>query len=325
MGQSHPVIGIDLGGTKINAGLISPQGEVLTRLRVPTPVQAGGDAVLAAMIGVVRQLKSDAQVQVGAIGIGSPGHVDWESGTVDYCTPSMPGWSGRALRQQMETACDLPTVLDNDANAAVYGENWLGAGKGLQHVVMLTLGTGLGGGIISHGQLIRGLRGAGAELGHMVIQMEGRRCPCGQIGCLEAYVCGTALSRMAHEAAESGQSPRTRELAGSDPASGFHLFQAAREGEPGANDVLDRFVHYLSVGIISVLNVFGPQAVLIGGGVSEQGDLFLDRIRQAVRRNYAEGAPLDPHIVRLAALGEDAGLLGAAGLALHFAPTRLSR
>lgn len=323
MGQSLPVIGIDLGGTKINAGIITPQGDVLARRRVPTPAQEGGDAVLAALVDVVQDLKLEAKGQVAAVGIGSPGHVDWESGEISYCTPNMPDWSGRMLRQQMETATGLPTVLDNDANAAVYGEYWLGSGKGLEHVVMLTLGTGLGGGIISHGQLIRGHRGAGAELGHIVIKFDGRRCHCGQIGCLEAYVCGTALSRLAREAAESGLSPRIRQLAGHDAPNGFHLFQAAQEGEAGANQVLDEFIHGLSVGIISVINIFGPQAILIGGGVSEQGTPFLDRIRRAVQAHYADGAPFDPDMVRLAALGEDAGLLGAAGLALHFAPARL--
>lgn len=323
MGQSLPVIGIDLGGTKINAGLVTPQGDVLSRRRVPTPVRDGGEAILNALIAVARELEAEAQGPVGAIGIGSPGHVDWVSGQVDYCTPNMPGWSGRPLRQQMESACHLPTVLDNDANAAVYGETWLGAGQGLEHVVMLTLGTGLGGGIISHGQLIRGHRGAGAELGHIVIQCDGRRCNCGQIGCLEEYVCGTALARMAREAMEGGQSPRLVQLAQGQSPNGFHLFQAAQEGDPGANQALDQFVHYLAVGIISVINIFGPQALLIGGGVSEQGQPFLDRIRAAVQSHYSAGAPLDPHLVRLAALGEDAGLLGAAGLALHHAPARL--
>lgn len=321
MSRNALVIGLDIGGTKLNAGLVTADGQIVRRLRRPTPARDGGQAVYDAVESVIADLLGAAEAPVSAIGIGSPGHVDVATGQIVYCTPNLPGWSGLPLAEKLQARFGLPVIVDNDANAALYGEVWCGGAKGLRHALMLTLGTGVGGGVLSHGQLVRGARGGGAELGHVIITVDGRPCNCGQSGCLESYASGTAVGAIARERLAAGAASPMADLAGSVAAvTSHHVFTAADQGDPVALGVIETVITHLAAGLVSFINIFQPERILLGGGVAERGDDLLDAIRQATRRRFGS-APLAADLIGLAELGGESGLYGAAGLAWqHAAP-----
>lgn len=319
MAAAPLVVALDIGGTKLNAGLVDATGEVVRRQRRPTPAADGGQAVYEAVEALIAELVAEAPGPIAAIGVGSPGHIDFASGTVAWCTPNLPGWSGMALTTRLQARFGVPAVADNDANAALYGEIWQGGAKGCQHALLLTLGTGVGGGILSHGQMIRGHRGGGAELGHIIIAIDGRPCNCGQHGCLESYASGSAIGAMARERLRGGGPSAMIDLAGSvEAVTAHHVFDAFRSGDGEAAAVMADLADHLAVGIVTLVNIFQPERLLIGGGVASQGESLMALLRTAVRRRFCN-APLADDLLVLAELGEEAGLIGAAGLAWHFA------
>lgn len=303
-------IGLDVGGTKILGGLVDGfTRRVRHEIRIPTPAGAGAEGILAALAEAARQLLAAAgdQPLVG-IGVSSAGHVDWETGRIVDGTPNIPGWSGTPLAQELHAATGLPVSCDNDGNAAAYGEAWAGAGRGRKAIVALTLGTGFGGGIIERGTVLRGHKGGGGELGHMILVPDGRPCNCGQRGCVEAYVSGTALTREARNLWGEGADGRT-------------VFERARKGEALALELVDEFGRYLAVAIVTIFSIADPELVLIGGGIASQADLFLPRVKSRVTRYVAGRGRYDAEQIRLAELGERAGMIGAAGQALaRFGP-----
>ncbi|MBC7544574.1 MAG: ROK family protein [Candidatus Sericytochromatia bacterium] len=317
MGSSPLVVGLDIGGTKLNAGLVTADGVVVTRARRPTPASEGGPAVYAAVESLVAELIAAAPAPVTAIGVGSPGHIDFATGNVTWCTPNLPGWSGLPLASNLAARFGIPTVADNDANAALYGEVWQGGARGCEHALLLTLGTGVGGGILSHGQMIRGHRGGGAELGHIIIAIDGRPCNCGQRGCRESYPPGPPGGTVARERPSAGEPSGRAAPAGSIAAvTSHHVFAAFHTGDPVARSVMGELADHLAVGIVTLVNIFQPERILLGGGVASQGDVLLELIRMATRTRFCN-APLAADLIDLARLGEDAGLIGAAGLAWH--------
>jgi glucokinase len=319
MAAAPLVVALDIGGTKLNAGLVDADGHVLLRRRRPTPAAAGGAAVYAAVESLIAELIAAAPGPVTAIGVGTPGHVDFATGDIVWCTPNLPGWSGMPLASKLSAHFGIPAVADNDANAALYGEIWQGGAKGCQHALLLTLGTGVGGGILSHGQVIRGHRGGAAELGHIIIAIDGRACNCGQAGCLESYASGSAIGAMAREQLADGRPSAMLTAAGSVAAvTAHHVFDAFRTGDATAAAVMADLADHLAVGIVTLVNIFQPERLLIGGGVASQGESLMTLLRTAVRRRFCH-APLADDLLGLAELGEEAGLIGAAGLAWHFA------
>lgn len=303
-------LGLDLGGTKVLAGLVSETGSVLRTWRFPTPAKAGGPAIMQALIDAAREaiasLDAADRDSLRGIGVSSAGHIDHRTGAVLYCTPNLPGWSGMAIARNLQDAFpqypDLKCVADNDGNAATFGEAWCGAGKGVLELVMMTLGTGLGGGIITDGRLVHGARAGGAEIGHTILVPGGLPCNCGQNGCLESYVSGTALARAAARAGHW------------DPAPSSHaIFQMAREGDDRALALIREMAEHLATAIVTIINFVDPERILLGGGVGEQGDLFLPMVREALSSRYGERG-WDPERVQMALLGEKAGMIGAAGL-----------
>lgn len=301
-------VGLDVGGTKVLGGLVAEDGQVAATLRRDTPVGEGAAGILATMAAVTRELMAGSSGPVQGVGVSTAGHVEAGTGTVIDGTPNLPGWAGTPVAAWLSEAVGLPVCADNDANAAAWAEAWCGAGKGLRTVVAVTLGTGFGGGVVDAGHVLRGARGGGAELGHMILVPDGRACNCGRFGCVEAYLSGTALGR---EAAR---------LWGAD-ADAHVLFARAEAGDRLALQVLETFSAQLASVMVSLTSLFDPDVILIGGGLSRQGEAYLPRMRARMDLMLA-GRRWSSDLVRLAALGEAAGFIGAAGQAWQHFGTR---
>ena len=305
--------GIDVGGTKILGVLVDPDapGAVVDEARVPTP--DGEEAVLDAMAETVRRLAAGAAgaaVGIGAVGVGIAGLVD-RAGILRL-GPNLPGLHGVRVGDELARRLSLPVRVDNDATCAAWGEHLAGAARGVRDVACVTLGTGIGGGIIADGDLVRGARGYGAEFGHMVVDPHGPQCPCGRRGCWERFASGSGLAWLAREAAASGAFARGVELAGSVEAlRGEHVTAAAAEGDEGALAIVGTFVDWVALGIGNLVAVLDCSLVVIGGGLVEVGDLLLDPVREAVPAHVMGHAERELRIVA-AELGEHAGAIGAA-------------
>jgi glucokinase len=305
-----PTVGVDVGGTKLAAGLVAPDGAVLARRRVRTPPE-GGRAVGAAVAAVVRDLWAEGGVAPGPVGVGAAGIVDLE-GTV-RCAPNIPGWTDVPLRDDLRAALGVEVRVDNDANVAAWGADAAGAARGAAGtVVMVTVGTGIGGGLVQRGELVRGRHGLAAEFGHIVVSEGGPACSCGNRGCLEAMASGTAIAREAREGLARGEASALR---GIDAPSGKDVTRAADAGDAFARAVLGRCGFWLGVGIASLVNALDPDLVVVGGGAMQAGAHLLDPARAAfAERLMGAGHRTAPQVVP-AALGDDAGLVGAALLA----------
>jgi glucokinase len=307
-------VGVDIGGTKVAAGVVDEQGAVLARARRLTPSR-DPRAVEATIIDVVRQLR-DAH-DVVAVGIGAAGFVDADRSRVRFA-PHL-AWRDEPLRDALAGVLGVPVVVENDANAAAWSEWRFGAGRGESHLVCVTLGTGIGGGMVIDGVPQRGRYGMAGEFGHMVVVPDGRRCECGNRGCLEQYASGNVLGREARELARAG-SPVTVALlervgGNVDALVGPVVTQAAREGDPCAVELFDDVGRWLGVGLANLAAALDPGTFIIGGGVSEAGELLLGPARESFRRTLTgRGYRAEARIVA-AALGPEAGLVGAADLA----------
>jgi glucokinase len=307
-------IGIDLGGTKCHGLVLDDDGTIVAEHRVPTP--RGEDAVIAALVDVITVLRSTSDTDVPAVGVGVPGMVE-RSGVLRFA-PNLPS----------VVDVDLPAILgaqvpgtsfliENDATCAGWAEKAHGAGVGIDNLLLVTLGTGIGGGIILDGEVFHGASGFAGEIGHMTVDPTGPPCPCGNRGCWERYASGSGLGRLAREAAHAGRAARVLELAGGDAENvrGEHVSAAAAEGDAEATGVMADFAWWLALGLANLANIFDPECFLVGGGLVAAGDLILAPARTAFA-HLVEGAGHRPEIAIMPAiLGERAGAIGAAALA----------
>ncbi|MHB8669327.1 MAG: ROK family protein [Acidimicrobiales bacterium] len=307
-------IGVDLGGTKCLGVASTSDGTVVAEHRVGTPDRP--DGILDVVAGVAGQLRSNVGAdRVRAVGVGAPGLVD-RQGLLRFA-PNLALGEPLAIGPEIASRLGVPVRADNDATCATWGERVFGAASGAYDMVLVTLGTGIGGGIVSGGELHRGANGFAGEIGHMVVDPNGPPCPCGQRGCWERYASGSGLARLSREAALAGRAARVLELAGGDVEAvrGEHLTAAVAEGDEEARAVLDHFAWWLALGLANLANVFDPECFVIGGGLAEIGDDLLVPARSAFE-GLVEGASRRPAIPILAAtLGERAGAVGAAALA----------
>ena len=308
-------IGIDVGGTKVLGGVVSDGGEILRTLRKETPAE-GGRALIECIASVARELMADNNV--AAVGISAAGFISSDRRTV-LATPNISNWNGIDINEHLADLLGVPIVVENDANAAIWGEFKYGAGKGLKNLIALTLGTGVGGGIIANGQLYRGAFGIGAELGHIRLIPNGQQCGCGARGCLEQYASGTALLRIAREVVASNPKDSQALLSLGDGTldglKGEHLTTAALDEDVLAISIFNTLGDYLGAGIASLCAVLDPSHVIIGGGVIEAGELILKPTRDSMIANMPfSGKHPSPEIVA-AHLGNNAGLIGIADLA----------
>ncbi|WP_457205729.1 ROK family glucokinase [Nocardioides sp. P5_C9_2] len=316
MSSTGLACGIDVGGTKIAGGVVDADGRILEELKVESPAE-DVEAIERAISGLVTELGS--RHDVTCVGVGAAGYVDNTRSRV-YFAPNL-AWRDIDLKAEIEQHVDLPVVIENDANAAAWGEFRFGAGAAVDDFLLVTVGTGVGGGIVLAGELHRGAFGVAAEIGHMRVVPGGVMCGCGNRGCLESYGSGTALVRATREAAQ-GPSLLARDLidrAGGDPTAidGPMITAAAQDGDPFAIDQLADLGTWLGEGIASLAAVLDPATVAIGGGVSEAGDLLLEPIRTAFKRQLTGRGHRPVADVVLAELGNTAGLIGAADLARH--------
>ena len=328
MGPQHTIVGVDIGGTKTAAALLrarlpsaaarslTPEEtpRVESRFTAPTDVSSAA----ACLDGILRLLEDvvAGAGPVDAVGVGVASMVDFAAGRV-VRSVNLP-LNDVPLRDLLAARLGVPVVIDNDANAAALGEAVFGAGMGSREMVMLTLGTGVGGGIVCDGRPFRGLTGAGAELGHIIVDVNGPECPadCPNHGCLEAYVAGPAMAAAARaEARAHPESALGRALAAGEPVDGPLLTLLGLEGDPGARAVLAGIGEYLGAGLVTLVNIFNPELVVIGGGAAAAGELLFEPARRVLAARGLQPARDEVRIVP-AALGPDAGFIGAAALAL---------
>ncbi len=319
MSEGPLAIGIDIGGTKVAGGIVDPEGRVLRRARRDTPKRTHSPQLAEdAIVAVINDLRDGPDpAEVVAVGIGAAGFVGADRATVVFA-PHL-SWRGEPLRDALAGRLDVPVIVDNDANAAAWAEWRYGAARDESHVVMITLGTGIGGAILVDGQLQRGRFGIAGEFGHMQVVPDGQRCQCGNRGCWEQYASGNALVREARALIEV-QSPVARYLAekvDSDPGAltGPLVTEAAREGDATAKELLSDIGSWLGIGLANLAAAIDPGLFVVGGGVSAAGDLLLEPATQAFKRRLT-GRGFRPEARIIAArLGNEAGLIGAADLA----------
>ena len=318
--MSDVLIGIDLGGTNVKSAVVSREGRLLAKDSRPTEAEKGVDAVLGMMQASAEAALQQAGAErenVLAAGVGSPGPLDWRTGIV-YETPNLPGWDHVPLAERMTERLGMPCFVDNDANVACYGEFWSGAGRDVDSMVLLTLGTGVGGGIVLMGKLLRGPDGTAAEIGHLCVRRNGRQCNCGAKGCLEAYASVTGMVRTAVKGIEGGHKTILTEMCGDDLSklTGKMISDAIAEGDGFAAWVMQETGVWLGTGIGSLINLLNPEKVVLAGGMIAAGEVLFKPIRETARLQSFQVPGARAEIVS-AGLGADSGVIGAAGVALE--------
>ncbi|HJV03754.1 MAG TPA: ROK family protein [Actinomycetota bacterium] len=305
-------IGIDVGGTKIVGLLVDEGGAVLERVERDTPPDDAD-----ATVEELRRLAADLDDGAEALGLGMAGMLDFERGVI-LSSPNLPWANGLPIRDRIAALVDLPCLVDNDANVAAWGEFRFGAARRYERaMLMVTVGTGIGGGIIADGRLYRGAHGFAGEIGHIIVEPDGPRCGCGNRGCWEQVASGRALDRLGAAAAARDRTIEIARLAGGNPVTGRYVADAARAGDAIAVGIFEEVGRRLGEGIAGLVNVLDTEAVVVGGGVAEEGDLILDPARRAFL-DAVEASGDRPEVPILqAALGNDAGAIGAADLALE--------
>lgn len=306
-------IGIDLGGTNIAVGAVDDGHAIVSRVSVPTLARRPAAEVVGDMGDAVEAALAKAGLSIGdcrSIGIGSPGTCNSAAGVVERAYNL--GWDHVPVCRMLEERFHVPCRLSNDANCAALAEQVAGAAVGHDNVVLITLGTGVGGGIVADGQLLEGVGGTGAEVGHTVLVLDGEDCTCGRKGCWEAYASATALIRQGKRAAAA--QPESLLAGYGEGLTGKDVFDAAAAGDAAAQAVVDRYCVYVAAGITDLVNILGPEKVLIGGGISRQGERLLAPIRAYVAANCFGGHDRTPPVIECARLGNEAGIIGAAAL-----------
>ena len=314
------LVGVDLGGTNLKAGTVTQEGNVVSRVKAPTHAEDGPEAGIDRIVCSIEQALDESgcsRNDVIAVGCGAPGPLNWTAGIV-HTPPNLPGWKDVPLARMLTDRLGITSFIENDANSAGYGENWAGAGREVKDLVALTLGTGIGGAIILDNRLWRGIDGTAGEIGHMIIQVDGRPCNCGSRGCLEQYGSATGIVATAREMVASGRETIITDMAAGnlDNLTSKDVYEAYVRGDRLAAEVFAETGRLLGIGLTTLANLLNPEMFVICGGVTAAGDVLFDPMRQTLRelafREPGERAQVVP-----AQLGGDAGLIGAAGVALQ--------
>lgn len=313
-------IGCDFGGTNIKAGIVNLEtGTVLHANSIPTHSQLGHDAVMESMVDLIRSLIKDSGLDksvIQGLGVSAPGVIDLKNGNTLFL-PNLSGqWRDVPLGNTLRSALNLPVTLLNDVRAITYGEYSFGAGQGVNRMACFAIGTGVGGGLVLNGQLLLGFQGTAGELGHQTVEINGLRCSCGNYGCLEAYTSGPAIASRAEKAVRQGFATRIADLVDYDlnKITPEVVARAAKEGDEIAQEIWDSVGHYLGTGIANICVAFGPERVVLAGGVAAAGDLLLKPIKKTLQERVFV-MPVENVEVVLSTLGSDAGILGMASWA----------
>ncbi len=320
-----PVLAIDLGGTKIIAAIISNKGQIVAKERCLTLADEGPQPVIRRIFSTIDHLLSQRNInpsQLDSISIAAAGAIDFKKGLITS-SPHLPDWHDVPLRDIVEEKYKVNTFLINDASAAALGEHHFGAGQGVNNLILLAVGTGIGGGIILNGRLYSGASGSAGEIGHITIDVGGPKCDCGNTGCLEALVSGTAVAKEAIRRIKQGERSSLTEAVGGEieDITAEEVLTAAWDGDSLASEIILKAATYLGVGLANIVNIFNPEMIIIGGGIAKMGDLLLNPARQVARER---AFPLSTQVVQIvpAQLGDDAGVLGAAVFAFQQEATR---
>jgi glucokinase len=312
------IVGVDLGGTRVRAVLADGSGNFLARASKPTEATHGQNHVINNIVHTIQEvLKNTDHSQIVGLGMGAPGPLNPKTGVV-YSPPNLPGWNNVPLSEILEDRLGIPVYLGNDASLAALGEYTFGAGKNYRYLVYITISTGIGGGIIEDGRMIDGAKGAAGEIGHMTIEAFGPRCNCGNYGCFEVLASGTGIRRRAIELLQSGQSSLMLELVHGQPekVTAETVLQAAKKNDEAARELIRQTGIYLGVGITNALHLFNPEIIVIGGGVSQMGEMLTQPMLEEIERRampaFRENVP-----VVVTQLGDDIGLYGAVALVLQ--------
>ncbi|MGI5958570.1 MAG: ROK family protein [Massiliimalia sp.] len=313
-------VGIDLGGTNIVAGVVDENYNILVKESVKTNLPRPAEEVIADMIAVTKKAVESANLtmdQIESVGVGTPGTANKDTGIVEYSNNLQ--WNDVPLVEMLQKGLNKTIYIENDANAAAFGEYMAGAGKGYNSLIAITLGTGVGGGVITDGKILTGFSYAGAELGHSVIVAHGRKCTCGREGCLEAYTSATGLINLTKEAMEADKDSAMWEICGGDinKVNGKTAFDGMRKGDAAGTKVVDDYIDYLAIGIANYINIFQPQVICIGGGICKEGDTLIKPLTEKVMPQTYARKPENRTKIIVAELGNDAGIIGAALLGME--------
>ena len=309
-------IGIDLGGTNIAVGIVNEKGAIIAKKSVKTGSQRPFEDIVKDMADCTISVLSDNNISlddVVHIGIGAPGSIDTLNGIIVYANNFKYG-ENVPMAKLLQKYINKPVYIGNDANVAALGEVISGAAKGLKNAIMITLGTGVGGGIVINGKIYEGQYSAGAELGHIMLIQDGEQCTCGRKGCWEAYASATALIRQTAAAMKEHPDSLMNKLTDLNNVSGRTAFDAARKGDKAGQEVVDKYIKYIAEGLIDMINIFRPEVLIIGGGICNEGDYLLKPMREYINKNVYAGNRFPEQEIAIAELGNDAGIIGAAFL-----------
>ena len=310
-------IGVDFGGTNIKVALVDRDGKILGKRVAPSDPQRGSDTVIGEMAALASTLLTESGLTSGDVvgaGLGSPGPLDLKAGTIIRST-NLPGWQNVAIRRELSDRLGLRVYLANDANAAALGEFWAGAGRSGGDLVMLTLGTGVGGGVVHRGRLVEGHFDNAAELGHMIVVVDGLPCGCGQHGCLEQYASAAAVARRVQAAIGDGEeSVLASQVTAGEPITSQHVAEAAKSGDALSLRIWEDACVHLAIACVNIQHVLNPKYIVLGGGMAQAGAILLNRVVKHFKDRTWSLCDDAPEIVQ-AQLGYDAGVIGAAALA----------
>ena len=309
-------IGIDLGGTNIAVGIVNKNGDITAKKSVKTGAQRPFTEIIKDMAECALSLMKDNHIpldEIEKIGIATPGTINTEKGVLVYANNFKDG-ENVPMADLLRKYIDKPVYLGNDANVAALGEVISGAAKGAKNAVMITLGTGVGGGIVINGEIYEGNYSAGGELGHIMLIQDGQQCSCGRKGCWEAYASATALIRQTRHAMIDNPDSLMNVISTLDNVDGKTAFDAAKKGDKAAQKVVDDYIRYIAEGLVDITNIFRPEIIIIGGGICHEGEYILTPIREYLGKYAYAGSRLPEQKITTAALGNDAGIIGAAFL-----------
>ena len=306
-------IGIDVGGTNVKIALVNDEGKILYSNSVPTRAEMGYEYTVNNIKQAIYDLLKEKKLEskdIQGIGFGFPGQVDYKAGIVRNA-PNIPGWVEIPFAKIFEDEFHIPTRVDNDVRCAALGELNYGAGKGCENLICITVGTGIGSGLIVNGKLVRGASNAAGEIGHIKLQMNGGPiCGCGDTGCLEAFASGPAIVALAEDYIKGGKSTKYRELANGAPITPYIVCEAAKAGDPVAQRIFTIIGEYIGIGMASVVNLLNPEKIIIGGGVADAGEYLLNPLSETLKKRAMKIAGETVKIVH-AELGNTAGVIGA--------------
>lgn len=315
------IIGIDLGGTTTKFGIVDREGKIQEQWQIKSDISSDGQNVVPNIIHSINEQLSHNNLTADdfiGIGMGSPGTVNREQGTV-IGAYNLNWKTVQEVRERIETGTQIPFSIDNDANVAALGEQWVGAGNNKPNVLFITLGTGVGGGIIADGQLVHGSIDAAGEIGHVTVEPDGYLCTCGKKGCLEQYASAKGIIRLAqdHAATYTIGTSQLKDLIMEEKAlNAKMIFDLAKTGDQFAVQVVDQFAYYLGIALANAANILNPAVIVLGGGLSRAGDFLAKRVRENVKK-YIFPTMIESTEIKLAELGNDAGIIGAASLVLN--------